>query len=212
MTDEQTPLSAPETRELQEAPPSAPPLREPELGAVDVRAAVPQPFSRLSLREAARRTASALALLCLDLGGLTLGVYVSLVAREVWVGNTPVLWGAIWQVLADVLPFLALVTVLVFWRAGLYGRREVRSGFTRVPGPDREGKRQEANHDDRRGRTAGRWRTGATGSFRSWVTIEAASGTSSSARSDPATEAGRSARSVPSASFAVFSTRKTSPS
>ena len=133
MSDEQTPLGTPETQEPEAAPAGVPSAREPELGPGDVRAAGVRPLSVRSLREAGRRAASVLVLLCLDLAGLTLGVYVSLVAREAWVGNTPILWGAIWQVFADILPFLALVTILVFWRAGLYGRREIRSGFTRVP-------------------------------------------------------------------------------
>ncbi|MFQ5425679.1 MAG: sugar transferase [Gaiellales bacterium] len=100
---------------------------------VDARAAAIRPSGASSLTGLARRALSIATLLALDLAGLTLGVYLALVAREVWVGNTPVLWGAIWQVFASVFAFLALVTVLVFWRAGLYGRREVRSGFTRVP-------------------------------------------------------------------------------
>ena len=98
MSDEQTPLGTPETQEPEAAPAGVPSAREPELGPGDVRAAGLRPLSVRSLREAGRRAASVLVLLCLDLAGLTLGVYVSLVAREAWVGNTPILWGAIWQV------------------------------------------------------------------------------------------------------------------
>ncbi|MGI9659364.1 MAG: sugar transferase [Gaiellaceae bacterium] len=102
-------------------------------GMVDERATAITKAGTSPLVSGARRLLSIAILLALDLGGLTLGVYLSLVARELWVGNTPILWGALWQVLASVFAFLALVTVLVFWRAGLYGRRELRSGFTRVP-------------------------------------------------------------------------------
>jgi exopolysaccharide biosynthesis polyprenyl glycosylphosphotransferase len=79
-----------------------------------------------------RRSASACALCLLDLVGLTAGLYAALLVRELWVGHNPPLWGGIWETAKDWLPFLALVMVLVFWRAGLYRQREVRAGFGRV--------------------------------------------------------------------------------
>ena len=45
-------------------------------------------------------------------------------------GSRPMLWGLIWRdAEAKWLPFLALVTVLVFWRNGLYSEREHRGGL-----------------------------------------------------------------------------------
>ena len=64
-----------------------------------------------------------------DLCGLIAGVYAALALRELYHGNTPVLWSSIWATETEWLPFLALVTVLVFSRAGLYGPRERRAGF-----------------------------------------------------------------------------------
>jgi exopolysaccharide biosynthesis polyprenyl glycosylphosphotransferase len=43
-----------------------------------------------------------------------------------------VLWGLPWKAETKWLPFLALVTVLVFWRGGLYAPRERRAGGGRV--------------------------------------------------------------------------------
>ena len=42
------------------------------------------------------------------------------------------LWGFLWDAEADWLPFLTLITVLVFWQAGLYAERERRGGFGRI--------------------------------------------------------------------------------
>jgi exopolysaccharide biosynthesis polyprenyl glycosylphosphotransferase len=81
---------------------------------------------------AARRLASITVLVCLDLAGLVLGLYAALVARELYYGREPVLWGVLWRVETDWLPFLTLVTVLVFSQAHLYDERERRPGFGRV--------------------------------------------------------------------------------
>jgi exopolysaccharide biosynthesis polyprenyl glycosylphosphotransferase len=79
----------------------------------------------------ARRLASIASLVALDLAGLALGLYVALVMRAVYYGDT-LLWGALWRAETEWLPFLALVTVLVFWRAGLYAERERRTGMGRI--------------------------------------------------------------------------------
>ena len=39
--------------------------------------------------------------------------------RELYYGQRPILWGLPWNAEAKWLPFLTIVTVLVFWRAGL---------------------------------------------------------------------------------------------
>ena len=96
----------------------------------DVRARRPYILSGGPLKAFARRLASICSLLLLDLCGLALGVYTALALREVVTGSRPVLWGLIWRdAEAKWLPFLALVTVLVFWRSGLYSEREHRGGL-----------------------------------------------------------------------------------
>jgi exopolysaccharide biosynthesis polyprenyl glycosylphosphotransferase len=80
-----------------------------------------------------RRAASIAALIFLDLCGLVLGVYAALILRSLYYGED-ILWGVLWRVEADWLPFLALVMLLVFWRAGLYAERERRGGGGRIVG------------------------------------------------------------------------------
>jgi exopolysaccharide biosynthesis polyprenyl glycosylphosphotransferase len=72
------------------------------------------------------------SLIVLDLVGLLLGLYAALVFRELVYGDTPPLWGFIWKTETDWLPFLTVITVLVFWQAGLYSERERRAGFGRI--------------------------------------------------------------------------------
>src|SRR5207247_6266547 len=56
----------------------------------------------------------------------------ALTLREVYYGNK-IWWGIIWRgSFTDWFPFVALVTGLVFWQAGLYAERERRAGFGRV--------------------------------------------------------------------------------
>ncbi len=98
----------------------------------DIRAGRPYLLSRASLTALARRLASVCSLVALDLGGLTAGLYSALALREWWVGHDPPQWAGIWETEKDWLAFLALVTALVFWRAGLYRQREIRAGFGRV--------------------------------------------------------------------------------
>jgi exopolysaccharide biosynthesis polyprenyl glycosylphosphotransferase len=106
------------------SPPSEPsrPLAD------DVRATRPVFLQRGWASAVLRRLLSIAALVALDVGGLALGLYIALAAREVLYNGTDVLWGLIWEGPKDWLPFLAPVTVLVFWQAGLYGRRERRPG------------------------------------------------------------------------------------
>ena len=70
-----------------------------------------------------------LVLGALDIFGLLAGTYAALALRELVRGRTPIHWDTIWSTETDWLPFLALVMVLVFSRAGLYGSRERRTGF-----------------------------------------------------------------------------------
>jgi exopolysaccharide biosynthesis polyprenyl glycosylphosphotransferase len=121
----------------EQAPPAQPPKPAP-IGrgspeaspAGDIRSATPY----LPLQGAVRRFASVLALVALDLVGLVLGVYTALTVRELVYGGEVSQWGLRWEAETDWLPFLLLITVLVFWRAGLYAERERRAGFGRIIG------------------------------------------------------------------------------
>ena len=100
--------------------------------ARDIRSARPYLLTRTPLVAAVRRVASIVSLIVLDLTGLTLGVYGALAIRDMYYRHVPPLWGLMWDAVASWLPFLTLVTLLVFWQAGLYGLRERRGGFGRI--------------------------------------------------------------------------------
>ena len=102
------------------------------LPAEDVRATRPYLLSASPLRALSRRTISIASLVGLDLAGLALSLYFALAIRELVRGNTPVLWGVLWTAETDWLPFLMLLTFLVFWQSRLYARREVRAGLGRI--------------------------------------------------------------------------------
>jgi exopolysaccharide biosynthesis polyprenyl glycosylphosphotransferase len=97
----------------------------------DIRAARPWAFLHGPIRAGARRLASIVSLVALDLSGLALGLYAALALREIYYGRTP-LWGLLWETPRTWLPFIGLITILVFWRAGLYADREHRAGAGRV--------------------------------------------------------------------------------
>ena len=99
---------------------------------VDIRSGTPFFLTRSQLGAAGRRLASITALVVLDLSGLVLGLYGALVMRELYYGHTHPLWGFLWRVETDWLPFLLLITALVFAQAGLYAEREHRPGFGRI--------------------------------------------------------------------------------
>jgi exopolysaccharide biosynthesis polyprenyl glycosylphosphotransferase len=98
----------------------------------DIRSARPYVFSRATLVAFARRLASVAVLVTLDLAGLVLGVFVALIFRELYLGQWPPLWGILWDIETEWLPFLTVVTVLVFWVGGLYRRREQRAGIGQI--------------------------------------------------------------------------------
>ena len=110
-----------------EAPRDAPP---PSVG--DIRSARPLVLGS-PVATFVRRVLSILSLIALDLCGLILGLYGAFVLRALYYGDE-VLWGALWRAESEWLPFLALVLVLVFWRAGLYAERERRGGGGRIIG------------------------------------------------------------------------------
>jgi exopolysaccharide biosynthesis polyprenyl glycosylphosphotransferase len=100
--------------------------------AEDIRSARPYFLTRSTWLAAARRLASVTALVSIDLGGLVLGVFAALVIRELYLGQWPPLWGILWDTETDWLPFLTVITVLVFWVGGLYRRRELRAGLGQI--------------------------------------------------------------------------------
>jgi exopolysaccharide biosynthesis polyprenyl glycosylphosphotransferase len=110
-----------------EAPPA-----DPASIPGDIRRSRPYLISGSPLRHLAFRLGSVLALLVLDLVAVGFGLYGALTLREVYYGHSPILWGVLWTAEGDWLPFVALVTALVFWQAGLYAERERRAGFGRI--------------------------------------------------------------------------------
>ncbi len=104
--------------------PAAPPA--------DIRSIRPTILAVGSWSALVRRVFSVGALVSIDLTGLALALYLGLVLRELARGDTHPFWGILWSAERDWLPFLSLVTVLVFWRNGLYGPREFRGGMGRI--------------------------------------------------------------------------------
>ncbi len=116
----------PDVDDAGDAAPPGPPQH-----AADIRSVRLVP-SFGQLRGFARRALSIAALIIVDLSGLAGSLYLALVLRELYYGERPILWGLPWDAEQKWLPFLVLVTVLVFWRAGLYAPREQRGGAGRV--------------------------------------------------------------------------------
>ena len=98
----------------------------------DIRSVRPYLLSRSNLVAVGRRLASVGALVTLDLVGLVFGIFVALIFRELYLGQWPPLWGILWDTETNWLPFLTVITVLVFWVGGLYRRRELRAGVGQI--------------------------------------------------------------------------------
>src|SRR6476620_2645162 len=116
-----------------EAPSAAPESSSPLFPGADIRRSKPYLLTRTPIRSLAFRALSLCCLIALDLLAVGLGLYGGLVLREVYYGHHPIFWGILWRdAEADYFPFVALVTVLVFWQAGLYAQRELRAGYGRI--------------------------------------------------------------------------------
>jgi exopolysaccharide biosynthesis polyprenyl glycosylphosphotransferase len=100
--------------------------------AGDIRRVRPYLLSRPPLVAVARRLLSIASLVFLDLSGLALGLYGALALRWIYYEHSLPLWGVPWKAETKWLPFLALITMLVFWRNGLYAAREFRAGMGRI--------------------------------------------------------------------------------
>ena len=99
----------------------------------DIRRSRPYLLTPTPLRSLAIRATSLASLLALDLLAVGIGLYGALVLREVYYGHSPIYWGILWSdAESNYFPFVALVTALVFWQAGLYAQRERRGGYGRI--------------------------------------------------------------------------------
>src|SRR5262245_40160008 len=98
----------------------------------DVRARRPAILTRTLFTSSVRRALSATILYSIDVVVIALAACIALASYDAFRGKYPIQWGILWQAEARWLRFRALVTLLVFWRAGLYGPRETRPGFPRV--------------------------------------------------------------------------------
>ena len=79
-----------------------------------------------------RRLLSVVALVALDVLALTLGLFLALVLRELIHGNSSIYWTLLWEGPRHWLRFLAPITLILFWQAGLYAPRERRPGAGRI--------------------------------------------------------------------------------
>ena len=98
----------------------------------DIRSARPYLLTRSPVLTLLRRTVSVLGLVVVDLAALTIGLYLALSLRAEIRDPKPILWNLLWDQETNWLPFLALLTLLVFWRNRLYASREVREGAGQV--------------------------------------------------------------------------------
>src|SRR5580765_3364430 len=98
----------------------------------DVRASRPYLLRRNPFLAFLRRAVSILALVIVDITGLTIGLYLAIALRALVRDPKPILWNLLWDSESDWLPFLTLLMLLVFWRNRLYGPRELREGVGRV--------------------------------------------------------------------------------
>jgi exopolysaccharide biosynthesis polyprenyl glycosylphosphotransferase len=117
---------------INSADPEAPPEQERTPVASDIRATRTTILARPPLRSLARRLASIAALVTIDVCGLALGLYLALALRWLYYEHELPLWGIPWDAESQWLPFLTLITILVFWQAGLYAERERRAGIGRI--------------------------------------------------------------------------------
>ena len=113
-------------------PSERPDEREQQAPIGDIRRTRARLLVGSPLRQLVIRIGSLVALVGLDLIGVGLALYAALLLREVYYGTSPIFPGLLWNQETDWLPFLLLVTILVFWQAGLYARREQRPGFGRI--------------------------------------------------------------------------------
>ncbi len=104
---------------------------EPEDVRRDVRARRPSLVSALVHARALERGLRILSLLALDLLGVAAAIFTALALKElVRTGSVSV--DDVMHTTREYVPFVFLVTALMFSRSGLYSRREARPGFAAI--------------------------------------------------------------------------------
>ncbi len=96
----------------------------------DIRARTPYFVFRLASRDSYRKVARITALLALDLIGLFAAIFSALAVKALVRGEFSL--GAALEGTVEFLPFVFLITMLLFARAGLYGSRESRPGMAQT--------------------------------------------------------------------------------
>jgi exopolysaccharide biosynthesis polyprenyl glycosylphosphotransferase len=107
------------------------PVRAVSATTTDVRSATPLLFQATRVSSFARRLMSIFALAAIDVVGLGVGLFAALVLRELYYGRS-VRWQSLWDTASNWLPFLILITLLVFAHSDLYAERERRPGAGRI--------------------------------------------------------------------------------
>ncbi|HEY4346309.1 MAG TPA: exopolysaccharide biosynthesis polyprenyl glycosylphosphotransferase [Gaiellaceae bacterium] len=100
--------------------------------AEEERAAHPYLLRRGALSTLTRRAVSIVALVVIDVTGLTIGLYAAIVLRSLVRDPRPILWHLLWDQETSWLPFLTLLLLLMFSRNRLYGPRELRESAGKV--------------------------------------------------------------------------------
>jgi exopolysaccharide biosynthesis polyprenyl glycosylphosphotransferase len=108
-----------------------PPLPEIDLGPVDVRRKRPPVLSFLLRLETLRRAFRVVALLALDLVGLSAALYTALMVKVVLIEHRWA-WDAALLETRHTVALAYLVTALLFARSGLYADRAQRPGIARI--------------------------------------------------------------------------------
>ena len=121
-----------DTGPVDATPPSAETARATTPSRADVRRSGLYLLSRRPYVALVRRLLSIAALAALDVLALALGLFAALVLRELIHGNTSIYWSLLWEGPRHWLRFLAPITLIVFWQAGLYASRERRPGAGRI--------------------------------------------------------------------------------
>src|SRR5271166_1626038 len=102
----------------------------------DMRRKRPTALSFLLRMVTVRRVVAVLALLALDFLGVSLAIFTALVLKalvlELFGNGASLNLGDEIHETGRFLPFTYLLTVLLFWRSGLYASRSQRPGLTRI--------------------------------------------------------------------------------
>jgi exopolysaccharide biosynthesis polyprenyl glycosylphosphotransferase len=98
----------------------------------DMRRKRPPALSFLLRMSTARRLARILSLLALDFAGLSLAIFTALILKAAVVGEVDL--EAALRETERILPFVYLLTALLFARSGLYAARSQRPGLSRIVG------------------------------------------------------------------------------